>query len=60
LISFSIRLLFGGKDDKTYDPIAKSSVSYTFTDDDRDYVSRKFLMKQICSDDNCSCCFLFN
>lgn len=31
-------LLFDGKDDRNHDPIAQSSLSYTFTNDDRDHL----------------------
>ena len=40
---FSIRLIFDGKDDTNHDPIAQSSVSYSFSNDDRQKVSADWM-----------------
>jgi hypothetical protein len=38
-IKFPFRLLFDGKDDKSYDPVAQSSLTYSFSNDDHQKVS---------------------
>jgi hypothetical protein len=43
-LKFSLRLIFDGKDDVSHEPIAQSSFSYTFSNDDQHKVS-KFLFE---------------
>ena len=40
---FSIRLIFDGKDDTNHDPIAQSSMCYSFSNDDRQKVSADWM-----------------
>jgi hypothetical protein len=38
-MKFPFRLIFDGKDDTSHDPIAQSSFTYSFSNDDRHKVS---------------------